>query len=158
MTPSRFAFLLLAPALALLMAGDALAATNVVIYGATNAPAASAAPAQSLGEVFIRTMGAFLIVIALVLAVAWGFRRSKLFGLVHAGSSHLRILESKSIGARHTLHVVAYGEQRFLIADTPTGTNLIAPVEAPAASPVTEPVPAPGTFAEKLRALLDGKK
>ncbi|MSR42847.1 MAG: hypothetical protein EXS19_02280 [Pedosphaera sp.] len=158
MMHARFALFLLAPAVALSMVGDVFAATNVIIYGATNAPAASVAPSQGLVEVFIRTMGALLIVIALVLAAAWAFRRSKLFGLVKSGTGHLRVLESKSLGARHTLHVVEYGEQRFLIADTPAGTNLIAPVNAPAAAAMAESAPAPGTFAEKLRALLDGKK
>ncbi len=154
----RSALFLFAPALALLMAGDLFAATNVIIYGATNAPAMPAPSSESLGGVFIRMMGALVIVFALVLAAAWAFRRSRLFGLVGTGSNHLRVLESKTIGARHTLHVVAYGEQRFLIADTPAGTNLIAPVNAPSGSAATEAAPASGTFAEKLRTLIDGKK
>lgn len=154
----RFALFFLAPALALLMAGDAFSATNVMIYGATNAPSMTAPSSESLGGVFIRMLGAMVIVLALVLGAAWAFRRSRLFRLVGANSNHLRVLESKSIGARHTLHVVEYGEQRFLIADTPTGTNLIAPVSTPTGTALAESAPPPGTFAEKLRALLDGKK
>jgi flagellar biosynthetic protein FliO len=159
MTRLRPALFWFVPLLMWWMAGDLCAATNVLIYGATNAPAiAGNAPAPGLGEVFIRTLGALLMVLALLLGAAWFFRRSRLFGLVSTKGSHLRVIESRSLGARHSLHVVEYGDQRFLIADTPAGTNLIAPVNAPQTPVIAETAGAAGSFGEKLRAILEGKK
>lgn len=114
-----------------------------------------------LTEVALRLFGALLLVVALFLGGAWLFKRSKYFHLVKPAESHLNIAETKNLAARHNLHVVTYGSQRFLIADSPSGTQFLTQLEEP---PEEEINPdnsgagdlAEGTFSEKLKMVLDG--
>ena len=114
-----------------------------------------------LTEVALRLFGALLLVVALFLGGAWLFKRSKYFHLVKPVESHLNITETKNLAARHNLHVVTYGSQRFLIADSPSGTEFLTQLEEP---PTEETNPDDseaggldeGTFAKKLKMVLDG--
>ena len=116
----------------------------------------------SLTEVMIRIVGALMIVMAILLGGAWWFRKSRLFGLVPAQSSHLNVIETRSLGSRHALHVVEYGSKRFLIADSPAGTNFLTDLEKleeEAAEELDEAAEkiSPGSFAGKLKTLLERK-
>ncbi len=116
----------------------------------------------SLTEVMIRIVGALMIVLAILLGGAWWFRKSRLFGLVPAQSSHLNVIETRSLGSRHALHVVEYGSKRFLIADSPAGTNFLTDLEKldeNASEDLDEAVEkiSPGSFAGKLKTLLERK-
>ena len=116
----------------------------------------------SLTEVMIRIVGALMIVMAILLGGAWWFRKSRLFGLVPAQSSHLNVIETRSLGSRHALHVVEYGSKRFLIADSPAGTNFLTDLEkleeeaTEELDEVAEKI-SPGSFAGKLKTLLERK-
>ena len=116
----------------------------------------------SLIEVMIRIVGALMIVMAILLGGAWWFRKSRLFGLVPAQSSHLNVIETRSLGSRHALHVVEYGSKRFLIADSPAGTNFLTDLEkleeeaTEELDEVAEKI-SPGSFAGKLKTLLERK-
>ena len=116
----------------------------------------------SLTEVMIRIVGALMIVMAILLGGAWWFRKSRLFGLVPAQSSHLNVIETRSLGSRHALHVVEYGSKRFLIADSPAGTNFLTDLEKleeEATEDLDEAAEkiSPGSFAGKLKTLLERK-
>ena len=116
----------------------------------------------SLTEVMIRIVGALMIVMAMLLGGAWWFRKSRLFGLVPAQSSHLNVIETRSLGSRHALHVVEYGSKRFLIADSPAGTNFLTDLEKLEEEATEELDEAaekisPGSFAGKLKTLLERK-
>lgn len=116
----------------------------------------------SLTEVMIRIVGALMIVMAILLGGAWWFRKSRLFGLVPAQSSHLNVIETRSLGSRHALHVVEYGSKRFLIADSPAGTNFLTDLEKLEEEATEELEEAaekisPGSFAGKLKTLLERK-
>ena len=116
----------------------------------------------SLIEVMIRIVGALMIVMAILLGGAWWFRKSRLFGLVPSQSSHLNVIETRSLGSRHALHVVEYGSKRFLIADSPAGTNFLTDLEKleeEATEELDEAVEkiSPGSFAGKLKTLLERK-
>ena len=116
----------------------------------------------SLTEVMIRIVGALMIVMAILLGGAWWFRKSRLFGLVPAQSSHLNVIETRSLGSRHALHVVEYGSKRFLIADSPAGTNFLTDLEKMEEEATEELDEAaekisPGSFAGKLKTLLERK-
>ena len=116
----------------------------------------------SLTEVMIRIVGALMIVMAILLGGAWWFRKSRLFGLVPAQSSHLNVIETRSLGSRHALHVVEYGSKRFLIADSPAGTNFLTDLEKLEQEATEELDEAaekisPGSFAGKLKTLLERK-
>jgi len=115
----------------------------------------------SLMEVMMRIFGALLIVTAILFGGAWWFRKSRVFGLVSARASHLHVIETRSIGSRHALHVVEYGSKRFLIADSPAGTNYLTDLEklndASGESDETAEKLNPGGFAEKFKSLLERK-
>ena len=116
----------------------------------------------SLTEVMIRIVGALMIVMAILLGGAWWFRKSRLFGLVPAQSSHLNVIETRSLGSRHALHVVEYGSKRFLIADSPAGTNFLTDLEKLEEEATEEFDEAaekisPGSFDGKLKTLLERK-
>jgi len=110
--------------------------------------------------VFMRLLGAMAIVISILLLGAWWFRKSRLIGLMPASQAHLKIIETRSLASRHALHVVEYGEQRFLIADSPAGTNFLTNLDEVADKADEEKVdqPEPGSFAEKLKGFLDRKQ
>ncbi|MSR66344.1 MAG: hypothetical protein EXS24_03100 [Pedosphaera sp.] len=136
--------------------GECWAAVSTNIAG-TNAPFPSLSTAPvPLFEILFKLIGSLFIVFGIILAGAWLFRRSK-FGLLGGKRGHLQIIESKPLGPRQALHVVRYGEQRFLIADSPTGVRFLTPLETPEESATAETVPAPNSFAEKLKALLKQK-
>ena len=115
----------------------------------------------SLMEVMLRIFGALLIVTAILFGGAWAFRKSRMFGLVSARSSHLNVIETRSIGSRHALHVVEYGSKRFLIADSPAGTNYLTDLEklndSSEENDKTSGNLKPVSFAEKLKTLLERK-
>ena len=112
-------------------------------------------------EVALRLFGALLLVVALFLGGAWLFKRSKYFHLVKPVEAHLNIAETKNLAARHNLHVVTYGAQRFLIADSPSGTQFLTQLEEPPTEKIKPDDSGAGdldegTFAEKLKMVLDG--
>tara|TARA_Y100000994_G_C15618563_1_gene412028 strand:- start:54 stop:605 length:552 start_codon:yes stop_codon:yes gene_type:complete len=130
------------------------------IYGLPNDETRGDIDSASLGEVFFRILGALLAVLALLLGGAYWFRKSRLFGLVPVSESNLKIVETKTLASRHALHVIEYGEQKFLIADSPAGTNFLTNLEGgvEAELPNEEPdEPAPGSFAEKLKNFIHRK-
>ena len=133
------------------------------IYGVDNGDREVIEPEPvSLTEVMVRIIGALMIVMAVLLGGAWWFRKSRLFGLVPAQSSHLSVIETRSLGSRHALHVVEYGSKRFLIADSPAGTNYLTDLEK-LEEDATEELDevaekfSPGSFAGKLKTLLERK-
>ena len=81
--------------------------------------------------------------------------------LVPAQSSHLNVIETRSLGSRHALHVVEYGSKRFLIADSPAGTNFLTDLEKLEEEPLRSLTSGgenfPGSFAGKLKTLLERK-
>ena len=137
-------------------------AASQKIYGVNSKSAKVIEPKPvSLMEVMLRIFGALLIVTAILLGGAWAFRKSRMFGLVSARSSHLNVIETRSIGSRHALHVVEYGSKRFLIADSPAGTNYLTDLEK--LNDSSEEIDKtsgnlkPVSFAEKLKTLLERK-
>lgn len=131
------------------------------IYNPPKDDRAVSPSSEGLTEVALRLFGALLLVVALFLVGVWLFKRSKFFNLVKPAEAHLKIAESKNLAARHSLHVITYGGQRFLIADSPVGTQFLTQLEEP---PVAEENSdasdagnhGEGTFAEKLKKVLDG--
>ena len=137
-------------------------AASQKIYGVNSKSAKVIEPKPvSLMEVMLRIFGALLIVTAILFGGAWAFRKSRMFGLVSARSSHLNVIETRSIGSRHALHVVEYGSKRFLIADSPAGTNYLTDLEklndSSEENNKTSGNLNPVSFAEKLKTLLERK-
>ena len=113
----------------------------------------------SLTEISVRLFGALLLVVALFLGGAWFFKRTKLFNLVSAKQANLQIVESKSLGSRHSLHVITYGNQRFMISDTPAGTQFLTSLDEPPVGTESDATDkADSSFADKLKTVIEGPK
>lgn len=120
----------------------------------------SSASLPETGPSLLRVLGALALVLGLFLGGAWVVRngRSGLFG--QKRSTRLNLLETRSLGGRQALHVVAYGQERFLIGSTPAGINLLSHLASPADTEESAPAPvAPAIpFAQALAQVLRGQK
>ena len=70
-------------------------------------------------------IGGLCVVISVLMAGAWAFKnRERLVGN-RIRESKLRVLESRSLGARHSICVVAYDQQRILLSTSPSGVSML---------------------------------
>ena len=107
----------------------------------------------------LNVFGALVLVIGIFLGGVWLFRNWQRLTQQRGRTPKLNLLETRSLGGRHTIHVVGYQQERFLIAVSPTGVNLLS--HLPAAGD-EEPssagnAPAKATFAGTLAQLVKGK-
>lgn len=108
----------------------------------------------SAGGSLLRVIGSLALVLALFFGGVWLFRNWQRMAVYKGSAPKLRVLEARALGARQALYVVAYEEQRFLVAASPTGVGLLTRLpEAEAADPPAQASPMPG-FAETLRGIL----
>lgn len=129
------------------------------------------APIPNVAGSFVRVMAMLALVLALFLGGVWVFRNWQRLTLPRGQAPRLNVLETRSLGGRHALLVVGYENERFLVASSPAGINLLThlqPAEenetatAPGTVSSTEkpqppsaPVPA---FAATLAQMLKGKR
>lgn len=73
----------------------------------------------------VRMLGALFIVLSVVLMGAWAFKNKERLAGGRIKQSKLQVLESKSLGARHSICVVGYENQRLLISTSPTGVSML---------------------------------
>lgn len=107
----------------------------------------------------VRVLGALALVLALFLAGAWGFKNWQRLALARSGRrTLLQVLEVKSLGARQALYVVAYEQQRLLLASSPAGITLISHLPIDADGAATQPPEAAGApFAQTLQQMIQRK-
>jgi flagellar biogenesis protein FliO len=106
----------------------------------------------------IRVFGALALVIGLFLGGVWLFKNWKRLAVQRGCAPKLNILETRSLGGRHSVSVIGYEQERFLIATSPTGVNLLS--HLPNAAENDEPAPektTPPSFAQALTRVLKGK-
>lgn len=129
-------------ALLLLVAQGAWAADAVTPVTAPQTP--------SLTETLLRLIGGLLLVFGIFLGCVWLLKRAPGMLNKRNDSRKLQVLEVRSLAPRQALYVIGYEQQRYLLASTPTGVNLITVL--PTANP-NEPVPAEpaaGNFTDAL--------
>ena len=112
------------------------------------------------GASLFRVTGALALVIGIFLAGVWIYRNWQRVLRPRAQQPKLNVLEVRSLGGKHALYVVGYESERFLLASSPTGVNLVSPLPpadtATATAAEAEP-PAPRlSFAESLAQVLKG--
>lgn len=104
----------------------------VVLQGAglesTNSNLQLSQPSGNLWGVFFQMIGALIFVVSIFILGAWLFQKSRFFPISKGGLAQLQILESKSLGYRNGLLVVAYNQHRFLLATSATGVCLLSPL------------------------------
>ena len=111
------------------------------------------------GLSFIRVIGALVLVIGLFLGGVWLVRNWQRVGGKRGRAPKLNVLETRSLGGRHAIYVVGYERERFLIASSPGGLNLLSHLatageDEPANSTSASPAP---SFAQALTQVLKGK-
>ena len=130
-----------------------------------NLMAESAVPAVPVPELpdtglsLVRVIGALALVIGLFLGGVWFFKNWQRLSLQHGRTPRLDILETRSLGARQAVFVVAYERQRFLVAASPAGVNLLSHLpdaEAAESESVAKPG-APMSFGQALAQVLKRK-
>ena len=122
----------------------------------TNLPAMSSA-LPDLGTSLLRVVGALVVVIALFLAGVWLFKNWQRLALRRGAAPRLNVLEVRSLGQRQALYVVAYEQQRLLIASSSAGVTLLSHLPAGEREPAAA-APAPKiSFAEAFQQVLARK-
>lgn len=131
-------------------------------YGAATNLLSNSLTAPSLsgtGPSLLRVLGALALVLGVFLGGAWFVRNGRFSVFGQGRSSRLNVLETRSLGARQAIYVVAYGRERFLIGSTPAGINLLSHLAPPQeGEDVAAGPPANGiSFAQALAQVLSGK-
>jgi flagellar biogenesis protein FliO len=123
-------------------------------------PSASPADLPNTGLSLLRVMGALALVLGLFLGGVWLFRNWQRFTLGRGRTPKLNIVEARPLGQRHALYVVGFEDQRFLVASSPAGVNLLSHLPPAAAAPA-EAAPTnttvPVSFGQILGAVLARK-
>jgi flagellar biogenesis protein FliO len=111
------------------------------------------------GLSLLRVFGALALVIGLFLGGAWLFKNWKRLAVQRGCAPKLNILETRSLGGRHSVSVIGYEQERFLIATSPAGVNLLShlPNATEAESSAPEKTTPPPSFAQALAQVLKGK-
>jgi flagellar biogenesis protein FliO len=136
----RPSFAALALALALAMAlGTSASALGQV----TNAPVIGLPGPVPVALSFVRVLGALALVLAIFLGGLWLFRNWQRLVLAQGAPPKLNVLEVRSLGQRHALYVVAYEQQRLLLAASPTGVTLLTHLPAASGEPEIRAAGAP---------------
>jgi flagellar protein FliO/FliZ len=80
----------------------------------------------------IRTLGALLLIVGLIVAAAWGMKRfgGARFGTAQENAPALAILNSLSLGERRSLTIVRFGDRTLLLGSTAQSVTLLAEAEA----------------------------
>lgn len=84
--------------------------------------------APSAGGLLLRTLGALLLIVGLIVATAWGLRR--LGGTAFSGADNrtveLTLVGTLSLGDRRQLSAVRFGDRMLLIGSTAQAITLLA--------------------------------
>ena len=96
------------------------------LFAETTNAVVTAPPFPEAGVSLLRVTGALALVLGLFLGGAWFFKNWQRLALQRGQSPKLNILETRSLGARQAVFVVGYEKQRFLVATSPAGVNLLS--------------------------------
>jgi flagellar biogenesis protein FliO len=109
------------------------------------------------GVSFLRVMGALALVIGIFLAGVWLFKNWQRLAVQRGRAPKLNVLEVRSLGGRHTIYVVGYEQERFLISSSPGGVNLLSHLPAATEADKGSTTTPPPTFTQALSQVLKGK-
>ena len=75
-------------------------------------------------EYFVRTIAAILFVAALVFMVVWAIK-VRFKGKFSEKESLIKVVQITQIDTRHSVSILAYDDQKFLLASGPGGLALV---------------------------------
>ena len=133
------------------------ALTSGALGGTTSLPPVPSLPDAGLSV--LRVFGALALVLALFFGGVWLFRNWQRLMLQRGRAPRLNIVETRPLGNRQALYVIAYDEQRMLVSSSPAGVTLLShlpPADKTEAEAQTTAAPAlsPISFAQTLQQLL----
>jgi flagellar biogenesis protein FliO len=126
----------------------------------TNAvPLAAPQSLPDVGASLGRVMLMLAVVLGLFLGGVWLFRNWQRLTTHRGQAPKLNVVEVRSLGGRHALYVVAYEQERFLLASSPTGVNLLSHLQPAEETPATaeQITPPQSSFAQTLAQMLKRK-
>lgn len=111
------------------------------------------------GASLLRVTGALALVLGLFLGGVWFFKNWQRLSIQRGSRPKLNILETRSLGARQAVFVVGYEKQRFLVATSSAGVNLLShlPDSEIAENETAEKTNGPMPFAQALAQVLKKK-
>ena len=142
---------------------------SLVLFAAASSPAQttnSAAlpltlpPLPDAGPSVLRVIGALALVLGIFLGGVWLFRNWQRLAVRRGRTPKLNLIETRSLGNKHALYVVGYEQQRFLLASSPSGINLLGHLpnaEEEESSAETKSPRVAASFAQALNQVLKGK-
>lgn len=85
----------------------------------------------SAGGLLVRTLGALLLIVGLIVAAAWGIKRfgGARFGTPLENAPSLAVINSLSLGERRSLTIVRFGSRTLLLGSTSNSVTLLAEAE-----------------------------
>ena len=107
-----------------------------------------------MGYSVFRMLGALALVLALFLAGVWGFKHWQRLAIQKGRPPKLQIVEVKALGNRHALYVVAYEQQRLLLASSPGGLSLVTHLPEASAEETVVPLP---SFTQALQQAISAR-
>ncbi|HEX3624910.1 MAG TPA: flagellar biosynthetic protein FliO [Verrucomicrobiae bacterium] len=111
------------------------------------------------GVSLLRVAGAMVLVIGIFLGGVWMFKNWRRLALQQGRGPKLQVLETRPLGGRNAIYVLAYEQQRFLVSASPSGVSLLS--HLPAATDNEAADGAPGVsrpaFTQVLAQVLKGK-
>lgn len=89
-------------------------------------PQEQAAP--STGGLMLRTLGALLLIVGLIVAAAWGMKKfgGARFGKVAEDAPELSILNTVALGDKRSLAIVRFGNRNLLLGSTAQSITVLA--------------------------------
>jgi flagellar biogenesis protein FliO len=129
------------------------------VFADTNRPPVAAPAFPEAGISLLRVTGALALVLGLFLCGAWLFKNWQRLAIQRGRQPKLNVLETRSLGARQAVFVVGYEHQRFLVATSAAGVNLLSHLpdaEAGETAPVEKPA-GPMSFGQALSQVLKRK-
>jgi flagellar biosynthetic protein FliO len=112
------------------------------------------------GPSLLRVLGSLALVLGIFLGGVWLLRNGRFSNFARGRTTRLNVLESRSLGSRQALYVVAYNQERFLIGSTPAGINLLSHLASspePEAELPSQATPNP-SFSMALAQVLRGQR
>jgi flagellar biosynthetic protein FliO len=90
-------------------------------------------PPSAVG-LLLRTVGALLLIVGLIVAAAWGMKRfgGARFGAPKEDAPELAVLNSIALGERRSLAIVRFGQRTLLLGSTAQSITLLAETHDPA--------------------------
>jgi flagellar biogenesis protein FliO len=125
----------------------------------TNSTAGSLTPPPlpDAPATFFRVMGALALVIGIFLGGVWLFKNWQRLAIQRGHAPKLSVLETRSLGGRHAIYVIGYEQERYLIASSPAGVNLLSHLPAATETGSDTGNPPKPTFTQALAQVLKGK-